>query len=132
GEAVFADCFLNRHVARANISTGKRMPAHIEEMKQEDGEAEAVMISSPNKPVKRAPVKLRGCEQWHTDIAGEDMRSVANLERVAVDKHHNPICSDEQIAMIHISYDMSLLMNDCEDPRDIGCNMRQEPEICLW
>ena len=126
-----ADRFLNRHVASANISTGKRMPAHVEEMKQEDGEAEAVMIRGPNKPAKRAPVKLWGCEQGHTDIAGEDVVPLPiwnESQSISI----SPICSDEQITMIHVSQDMPLLMNDCEGLRDIGCNMRQEPEIYLW
>ena len=90
------------------------------------------MVSSSKESAERAPLKFRCCEQRRTNIAGEDSRTVANLERVAVDKHHSPICSDEQVAMIHVSHDVTLLVNDCEGPGDIGCNVNQEPEICLW
>lgn len=91
GEAVLGDRSFNRHVARARISASKRMPTHVEEMKQEDCEAKSVVIGGPNKPAKPHPLKLRCCEQWHTYIAGEDTRSVPDLEGVAIDEHHSPI-----------------------------------------
>ena len=34
--------------------------------------------------------------------------------------------------MIHITYDMSMTMNNSEGPRDIGCNVHYEPIICFW
>jgi len=105
------------------ISTGKRMSAHVEQMKQENGEAEAVMTRRSNKPAKRAPVKLRGGKQCYTNITGKGVRSRADLERVAVNQHHRSICSDEQIAMINIAYDMPVLMNARKSPCDIGRNM---------
>ena len=108
------------------------MPAHVEKMKQEDSEAESVMISSSNKPAKRARLKLRRCEQRHTNVARIDIRRVSNLERIAVDELHGPVRSHEQVAMIHVSHDVTLLVNDCEGQSDIGCNMNKEPEVCLW
>ena len=108
----------------------KRMPAHVEKMKQKDSETEPIMISGSLKPAEREPLKLRRCEWWHTNIAGIDIRTVPNLERVAVDELHGPVSSDEYVAMIHVSHDYALLMNDCEGSGDLGCNANQESEIC--
>jgi hypothetical protein len=107
------------------------MPTQVEEMKQEDGEPEPVMIGGPHKSAKRAPVKLRRGEQWYPDIAGVDMRSIPDLEGVEIDEHHSPVWSDEQVAVVDVPDDMPLFMNGCKRSRNVCSNMNQKPKIRL-
>ena len=44
GEAPFLDGTLDRHVAGADVAARERVPAHEEQLEDEDGEAEAVVV----------------------------------------------------------------------------------------
>jgi len=89
------------------------------------------MIGGPHKPAKRAPVELRRAEQWHPHIAGEDMRSIPDLEGVAIDEHHSRVWSDEQVAVVDVPDDIPLLMNGRKRSCDVCSDMHQKPKIRL-
>ena len=128
-EPVLGNRFFNRHFAMARVSTGIGMPTHVEEMKEEDCQAEQVMVGSSNKFVKFHPLKLWRREQWHTYIAGKDIGRVLDLEGVTIDEHHCPIRSYEEVAVVNIPYDMPLLMNHSKGSGDVSCDMNQKLEV---
>jgi len=60
GESSTLDRLFDRHIARIKVDPGKRVPAHHEQVKNEDGQAETIMIVAAVDVPKRLPLKLGG------------------------------------------------------------------------
>src|SRR5262245_6625833 len=60
---------LDRHVAAAQIAAGEGMTPHEEQMEDQDGETEVVVVTRPNNSVEGTSLQLRWGEGGNTDLA---------------------------------------------------------------
>jgi hypothetical protein len=71
------------------------MPAHEEEVKEEDAKAEAVVVLGSLQASEGSSVQFGRREQGHAYIAGEEASPITELEGIAIDEHHGAVRGDE-------------------------------------
>ena len=129
GEAQFLNGPFNRHVALALIAPGKRMTAHEQQVKAQQGQAKTVVIRATLKAVKGFALQLRRGELRDANIAGKQLPVGADLERITVNQLDQRLRRDDDIARIDIADDMAASVNRLKGAGEIAGGMRQKRPV---
>jgi len=129
GKSELLDCHLNRHVSAAQIAASEGMTPHEEQMEDQDGETEVVVVGRPNNSMEGASLQFRWCEGGNTDLAQIASAIDGNLKAVAVDEFHCCVLRDRDAAVVDVSDDTMVLMDHAKGTSNVGCNPQKEPKV---
>jgi hypothetical protein len=125
GKAALSNGLLDWHFTFAEKPPGEWMSAHEQQMKDDDGETEGIMVGRSSDRREIAPQQLRGREELDTDAAGK-ARSITDLKGVAVDGGDRAVVAHPNVAVVDIANDEARLVNGGDEARDIGRHMNDE------
>jgi hypothetical protein len=101
-----------------------------QELKDQNGKAEVVMIRGPiDRVVGRQALKFRRCELGNTNAASKDVTIGPDLKRVAVDKCRAAAVTDQHTVLVQVTNNVASLMNGLH--RGSRVTRREEQEIPL-
>src|SRR5262245_36221862 len=103
------------------------MTPHEEQMEDQNGETEVVVVGRPNNSVEGAPLQLRWGEGGNTNLAEIVVAIDGDLKAVAVDEFHRRVLRNCDAAVIDVSDDAVVLMDHSKGARNVGCNTQEEP-----
>src|SRR5262249_50441584 len=111
GKSELLDGGLDGHVAAAQIAACEGMTPHEEQMEDQDGETEIVVVGRPNNSVEGASLQFRWGEGGDTNLAEIVSAVDDNLKAVAIDELHCCVLRDRDAAVVDVSNDTVILMD---------------------
>src|SRR5262249_2473407 len=111
GKSELLDGGLDRHVSAAQIAACEGMTPHEEQMEDQNGETEVVVVGRPNNSVERTSLQFRWGEGGDADLAEIVSAIDGNLKAVAVDESHRCVLRNRDAGVVDISDDTMILMD---------------------
>ena len=103
------------------------MPGHEQELENDDGEAEIVVVRRPQDLlVAGEALEFRRLMRRHADIAVPALSAGGHLEAVAVDELHGRVGGHHQIAVVDVADDMAAVVDHREGACGVGGGMDEE------
>ena len=83
------------------------MPAEEEQVKDQHGEAKAVMLGGAQLPGEAAAAQLRWGELRRAHLAEKGVAAIGELEAVAVDECHARVVCHKEVAVVHVAHHLA-------------------------
>src|SRR5262245_12520867 len=122
GKSELLDGGFDRHIPAARIAACKGMAPHEQQMEDQDGKTEVVVVGCPNNSVEGASLQLRRGEGGDTDLAEIVLAIDGNLKAVAVDELYCCVLRNCDAAVVDVSDDTIVLMDYTKGASNVGCN----------
>ena len=122
GKSELPDGGLARHVSVAQIAACEGMTPHEEQVEDQDGETEVVVVGRPNNSVEGAPLQFRWCEGGNTNLAEIVLPIEDNLKAVAIDEFHCCVLRNCDAAVVDVSDNTVILMDHGKGASNISCD----------
>ena len=130
GKSELLDGCLDGHVSTAQKAACEGMTPHEEQMEDQDGETEVVVVGRPNNSTKRPPLQFRWGEGGDTNLAEVILALDSNLKAVAVDQSHCCVLRNRDAAVVDVSNDTMILMDHGKGTSNVGCNAQKKSKVC--
>src|SRR5947209_2542724 len=105
------------------------MSAHHEQVKDQNGKPEQVVVRVAIKARKILPVQLGWGIFGDAYVAAEDPRSFDDLKRIAINKCDDTLLGYHDVLLLDISDDMPVAMHLLEGNRAVSGGMDEESPI---
>src|SRR5262249_55100637 len=111
------------------IATCEGMTPHEEQMEDQNGETEVVVVGRPNNSVEGTSLQFRRSEGRDTDLAEIVLAIDGNLKAIAIDEPYCCVLRNRDAAVIDVSDDTLTLMDHRKRARNVCCNAQKKPKI---
>jgi hypothetical protein len=105
------------------------MAPHEEQMEDQNGETEIVVIGGPNDPTKGPSLQFRRSKGRDTDLAQVILAIDGNLKAVAVNESHCCVLCYRDAAVVDVSDDALILMDYSKGTSNVGPNAQKKPKV---
>src|SRR5665213_2633056 len=102
------------------------MPAHEEQVKDEDGQTEAIMIVRPHNAAKTLSLQLWRRIEGNSNFTRKRLAASTDLIGIAVDQTYHSLGRDQYVALIDIPDGMAAAMNRIESNGAIHRRLNKE------
>ena len=129
-ESALGDRLFHRQLARPVIGAGERMAAQHQELKDQDREAEGVVVWRPDHPPKsRQVLELRRLVRHDPDLAGEPLAVQRDLEAIAVDERDRGVRCDQDVPLVDVANNLALGVDDAKGAGEIGRDVDEKAPV---
>lgn len=113
--------------------TGEGMPAAKQQVKNQDCQAEVVMVRRAMRGRKAFErLKLGRCVVRHTHFTEVRSPAGTGLVRVAIDQHDATVSTGESISLVYVTEDVAMVMQNRKGRRQVPGHKNQKIPAPVW
>src|SRR5579863_7703344 len=108
------------------------MPPHEQQLEDDDGQPEGIVVCGSRDLRQRYALQLRGCVLGHADSAEEGLIAVGNLETVGINQRDGGRLRYEDTRLVDIADDAIDSVHGGYRLGDVLCGSNQKAVVGLW
>ena len=121
-----------RRLARAMVATRKGVPPHAQQLEDDHRKPKRIVVRCPHDiAVACQALHLRGLVGSYAHFASPAAARVGYLETVRVNEPDPRVRGDKQIAVVHVTNDVSGAINDIKGARRVGGHAHKKAPVGL-